>query len=407
MSLTSAFERYPLPSLEGVFLDRLGLVITLGLCLSLLKPLKLKVKSFLSKPSPRSFGGIFDLDRKKKRLEEISIQAENPALWEKPAEMQKLNKEKTLLERAVGEFDAFAGRLSDAKVLLEMAEEAQDECSFAEAKAEVTALEKLGQDLELKRVLNGELDSNSSYLSINSGAGGTESCDWASMLLRMYTRYADKHGFKVQIIEMTEGEGAGIKSCTLLVEGPYAYGYLKAESGVHRLVRISPFDSNARRHTSFASVFAWAEVDDDINIEVRPEDLKVDTFRASGAGGQHVNRTDSAVRMTHIPSGVIVTCQVERSQIQNREKALKMLKARLYEMEIEKRNAEKDAMNSQKKANEWGSQIRSYVMHPYQMVKDHRTDFETNQVDDVMDGDLDGFIMEYLKSTLQAESQPS
>ncbi|AHZ84043.1 Peptide chain release factor RF2 [Bdellovibrio bacteriovorus] len=321
--------------------------------------------------------------------------------------MQKLNKEKALLEKAVGEFDAFASRLSDSKVLLEMAEEAQDEGSFSEAKAEVVALEKLGEELELKRVLNGELDSNSSYLSINSGAGGTESCDWASMLLRMYTRYADKHGFKVQIIEMTEGEGAGIKSCTLLIEGPYAYGYLKAESGVHRLVRISPFDSNARRHTSFASVFAWAEVDDDINIEVRPEDLKVDTFRASGAGGQHVNRTDSAVRMTHIPSGVIVTCQVERSQIQNREKALKMLKARLYEMEIEKRNAEKDAMNSQKKANEWGSQIRSYVMHPYQMVKDHRTDFETNQVDDVMDGDLDGFIMSYLKSTLTAESQPS
>ncbi|WP_157865663.1 peptide chain release factor 2 [Bdellovibrio bacteriovorus] len=351
--------------------------------------------------------GYFDLDRKKKRLEEISIQAENPALWEKPAEMQKLNKEKALLEKAVGEFDAFASRLSDSKVLLEMAEEAQDEGSFSEAKAEVVALEKLGEELELKRVLNGELDSNSSYLSINSGAGGTESCDWASMLLRMYTRYADKHGFKVQIIEMTEGEGAGIKSCTLLIEGPYAYGYLKAESGVHRLVRISPFDSNARRHTSFASVFAWAEVDDDINIEVRPDDLKVDTFRASGAGGQHVNRTDSAVRMTHIPSGVIVTCQVERSQIQNREKALKMLKARLYEMEIEKRNAEKDAMNSQKKANEWGSQIRSYVMHPYQMVKDHRTDFETNQVDDVMDGDLDGFIMSYLKSTLTAESQPS
>ncbi len=398
---------FPLPSLGGVFLDRLGPVITLGLCLSLLKPLKLKVKSCLSKPSRRSFGGIFDLDRKKKRLEEISIQAENPAIWEKPAEMQKLNKEKALLEKAVGEFDTFAGRLSDAKVLLEMAEEAQDEGSFSEAKGEVVALEKLGEELELKRVLNGELDSNSAYLSINSGAGGTESCDWASMLLRMYTRYADKHDFKVQIIEMTEGEGAGIKSCTLLIEGPYAYGYLKAESGVHRLVRISPFDSNARRHTSFASVFAWAEVDDDINIEVRPEDLKVDTFRASGAGGQHVNRTDSAVRMTHIPTGVIVTCQVERSQIQNREKALKMLKARLYEMEIEKRNAEKDAMNSQKKANEWGSQIRSYVMHPYQMVKDHRTDHETNQVDDVMDGDLDGFIMSYLKSTLTAESQPS
>lgn len=338
-------------------------------------------------------------------MDELAIQAENPAVWEKPAEMQKLNKEKTLLEKAVGEFEGFASRLNDAEVLLEMAIEAQDEDSFAEVKAETDALEKYGQELELKRVLNGELDSNNTYLSINSGAGGTESCDWAEMLLRMYMRYADKHGFKSQIIEITEGEGAGIKSCTLLIEGPYAYGYLKAESGVHRLVRISPFDSNARRHTSFASVFAWAEVDDDINIEVRPDDLRVETFRASGAGGQHVNRTDSAVRMYHLPSGVVVSCQTDRSQIQNREKALKMLKARLYEIEVEKRNAEKDAMNAQKKANEWGSQIRSYVMHPYQMVKDHRTSFETNQVDDVMDGELDGFIMSYLKSQITSEEK--
>ncbi|WP_246845442.1 peptide chain release factor 2 [Bdellovibrio sp. NC01] len=346
--------------------------------------------------------GYFDLDKKKKRLDEIAIQAENPALWEKPAEMQKLNKEKSLLEKAVGEFDGFTGRLEDAKVLLEMAEEAHDEGSFAEVKAEVAALEKYGRELELKRVLNGELDANSTYLSINSGAGGTESCDWAEMLLRMYMRYADKHGYKYQIVEITEGEGAGIKSCTLLIEGPYAYGYLKAESGVHRLVRISPFDSNARRHTSFSSVFAWAEVDDDINIEVKPDEIRVETFRSSGAGGQHVNKTDSAVRMYHIPTGIVVSCQIERSQIQNREKAMKMLKAKLYEKELEKRNAEKDAMNSVKKANEWGSQIRSYVMHPYQMVKDHRTDFETNQVNDVMDGDIDDFIMAYLKSEITA-----
>ncbi len=344
------------------------------------------------------------MDKKKKRLDELAVQSENPAIWEKPAEMQKINKEKAFLEKAVGEFDSFAARLNDAEVLLEMSVEAQDESSFQEVKSEVIALEKYGQELELKRVLNGELDGNSAYLSINSGAGGTESCDWAAMLLRMYTRYADKHGFKVQVIDMTEGEGAGIKSCTLLVEGPYAYGYLKAEAGVHRLVRISPFDSNARRHTSFASVFAWAEVDEDINIEVRPDDLRVETFRASGAGGQHVNRTDSAVRMHHIPTGVVVSCQMERSQIQNREKALKMLKARLYEMEIEKRNAEKDAMNATKKANEWGSQIRSYVMHPYQLVKDHRTDYETNQVGDVMDGELDDFIMAFLKSKITSEA---
>lgn len=348
-----------------------------------------------------NFGGIFDLDKKQKRLAELAMAAENPAIWEKPTEMQKINKEKALLDKAVAEWKTFSGRLEDAKVLLEMAIEGSDEESFGEVKAEVLAIEKIGQDLELNRLLSGEMDANSTYLSINSGAGGTESCDWAQMLLRMYTRYAEHHGYRVEILDMTEGEGAGIKSCTLLIEGPYAYGYLKAESGVHRLVRISPFDSNARRHTSFASVFAWPEVDDDINIEIRPDDLKVETFRSSGAGGQHVNKTDSAVRMYHLPSGIIVSCQTQRSQIQNREKALKMLKAALYEKEIEKRNAEKDAMNSQKKANEWGSQIRSYVMHPYQLVKDHRTDFETNQVDDIMDGELDGFIMSYLKTYMQ------
>jgi peptide chain release factor 2 len=285
-----------------------------------------------------------------------------------------------------------------------MAQEAQDESTFVEFKNELEAVEKIGQDLETKRVLNGELDANSCYLSINSGAGGTEACDWAAMLLRMYTRYAEHHGFSVSVMDMTDGEGAGIKSCTLLIEGAYAYGYLKAESGVHRLVRISPFDSNARRHTSFASVFVWAEVDDDIKIEIRPEDLKVETFRSSGAGGQHVNKTDSAVRMYHLPSGIVVQCQNQRSQIQNREKALKMLKAALYEKEVERQNQERDAMNATKKANEWGSQIRSYVMHPYQMVKDHRTDFETNQVGDVMDGDLDGFIMSYLKSQVAGNS---
>ena len=335
------------------------------------------------------------------------MQSENPAIWEKPEQMQKLNKEKAFVEKALAEWTTFNSGYEDAKVLLEMAVEAQDEDTFTELKNEITKIEKLGQELELKRVLNGELDANSTYLSINSGAGGTEACDWAGMLLRMYTRYADQHGYKTQILEMHEGEGAGIKSCTLLIEGAYAYGYLKAESGVHRLVRISPFDSNARRHTSFASVFAWAEVDDDIKIEVRADDLKVETYRSSGAGGQHVNKTDSAVRMYHLPSGIIVQCQTQRSQIQNRETALKMLKAALYEKEIEKRNKEKDEMNSVKKANEWGSQIRSYVMHPYQLAKDHRTDYETNQVDDVMNGDLDNFIMEYLKSQVLQDKAPA
>ncbi|MBK7962636.1 MAG: peptide chain release factor 2 [Bdellovibrionales bacterium] len=351
---------------------------------------------------PLNFGGLFDLDQKKKRLVELGLAAENPSLWEKPDEMQKLNREKTFLEKAVSEWDSFSQRLEDCKVLLEMSAEASDEATFLEVKSEIKQIQKLGEELELRRLLNQELDANSAYLSINAGAGGTESCDWAAMLFRMYSRYADSHGYKIQILDMNEGDEAGIKSCTILVEGPYAYGYLKAESGVHRLVRISPFDSNARRHTSFASVFVWADVDDNINIEVKPEDLKVETFRSSGAGGQHVNRTDSAVRMYHLPSGIIIQCQTQRSQIQNRERALKMLKAALYEKEVEKRNREKDAMNSQKKANEWGSQIRSYVMHPYQMVKDHRTDCETSQVADVMDGKLDQFIMAFLKSQLKS-----
>jgi peptide chain release factor 2 len=328
------------------------------------------------------------------------MSAENPEIWTKPAEMQKLNKEKAFLEKAIQEYEGFRLRVEDVQVLLEMSFEAQDEATFQEAKVEVEALEKLGRELELKRVLNGELDANSTYLTINSGAGGTESCDWASMLMRMYLRYAEQHGYVTEILEMTEGDGAGIKSVTIQIQGSYAYGYLKAESGVHRLVRISPFDSNARRHTSFASVFAWAEVDDDIKIDLKMEDVKVDTYRAGGAGGQHVNRTDSAVRMTHLPSGIVVQCQSERSQIQNRERAIKMLKAALYEKEVEARSKAKDVMESQKMANEWGSQIRSYVMHPYHMVKDHRTDYETSQVDDVMNGDLDEFIMAYLKSQM-------
>ncbi len=355
-----------------------------------------------------NFGGIFDLSKKKRRLEEIAMASENPQVWNKPEEMQKLNKEKSFLEKAINEFEKFDQGIEDAHVLMDMAIEAHDEGSFAESKSEVDRLVKVGQDLEVQRLLNGELDANSAYLSINSGAGGTEACDWAAMLMRMYIRYAEKQGYRVETLELSDGEGAGIKSVTLLIEGPYAYGYLKAESGVHRLVRISPFDSNARRHTSFASVFCWAEVDDDIKIEINPADIKVETFRSSGAGGQHVNKTDSAVRMYHLPSGIVVSCQTQRSQIQNRDKAMKMLKAALYEKELEKRQKEKDALESTKKANEWGSQIRSYVMHPYQLAKDHRTDYETSQVGDVMDGDLQNFIMSFLKSGIAPQSiQPN
>lgn len=335
------------------------------------------------------------------------MSAENPALWGDPDKMQKMNKEKAFLEKAIGEYESFNQRLDDAQVLIEMATEAHDEATFAEGKAEIEALLEVGRGLELKRVLNGELDSYSAYLSINSGAGGTEACDWAEILMRMYTRYADQHGFGCEIVDQSDGEGAGIKSATLLITGPYAYGYLKAESGVHRLVRISPFDSNARRHTSFSSIFVWPEIDDEIKIEIRPEDLKVETFRSSGAGGQHVNKTDSAVRMYHLPSGIVVQCQNQRSQIQNREKALKMLKAALYQREVEERQKKKEEMESGKKANEWGSQIRSYVLHPYQMVKDHRTDFETNQASDVLGGNLDGFIMAFLKESLPKTGTPA
>lgn len=284
-----------------------------------------------------------------------------------------------------------------------MAVEESDESSFKEVQEEIKKFESRLESLEVQSLLSGELDSNSCYVSINSGAGGTEACDWAQMLFRMYTRYAEKSGFKTEILAMTEGEEAGIKSVTFSVEGPYAYGLLKAESGVHRLVRISPFDSNARRHTSFASVFAWPIVDEDIQIEIKPDDLRVDTYRAGGKGGQHVNRTDSAVRITHLPTNTVVQCQSGRSQIQNKETAMKMLKAALYELEMEKRQREKDELNSGKMANEWGSQIRSYVLAPYQLVKDHRTQFDNSNPDSVLDGDIHKFIEHFLKFRAQSE----
>jgi peptide chain release factor 2 len=311
--------------------------------------------------------------------------------------MERVNRQIAAHEKTCEQWQTLNSKIEDLAVLFDMAEEGQDEPLFQEGVSELHSLERVVAELELKKLLDGESDFNSAFLSINSGAGGTEACDWAGMLFRMYNRYADKAGYKVDVMEHTSGDEAGIKSATLHIQGPYAYGYLKAESGVHRLVRISPFDSNARRHTSFASVFAWPEVDDDIEIEIKAEDLKVDTYRASGAGGQHINTTDSAVRITHKPSGIVVQCQNQRSQHANRDTAMKMLKAALYEKELEEKNKEKDAMNAQKKANEWGSQIRSYVMHPYHMVKDHRTSQETSQVQDVMDGDLNDFIFSYLK----------
>ncbi len=352
-------------------------------------------------------GGIFDVDKKQKRLDELETASQNPEVWNNHKEMNKINQEKALLEKSLADYQSLHQRSQDAMVMLEMVVEAQDEGLFDELKSECQDMQKVYRSLEIKSLLGGPTDANSTFLSINSGAGGTEACDWAEILLRMYTRYGEKNKMVVDVLDISYGEEAGIKSATLNIQGPYAFGNLKSESGVHRLVRISPFDSNARRHTSFAAVSVWPEVDDEIEIEIKPEDIKVDTYRSSGAGGQHVNKTDSAVRITHIPTGAIVACQNQRSQHANRDKAMKMLKAALYELEVKKREKEKEKLESQKMANEWGSQIRSYVLHPYKLVKDHRTDWESGQPDKFLDGELDGAIEAFLKDQVTTGRPPA
>ncbi len=280
--------------------------------------------------------------------------------------------------------------------MIELGEESEDEETLAEIRGMLPDLEKKLGQMEFARMLSGEHDANSAIVSINAGAGGTEAQDWAEILLRMYLRWCERKGLKAEITEYQPGDEAGTKGVTFTVAGAYAYGYLKAEKGIHRLVRISPFDSNARRHTSFCSVFVFPELTDDVDIEILDKDLKVDTFRASGAGGQHVNKTDSAIRITHLPTGIVVSCQSQRSQHKNRSTAMKQLKARLYELELEKKESEAEALGGEKKDIGWGSQIRSYVLHPYRMVKDHRTNHEVGNADAVLDGDLDGFIEAYL-----------
>jgi peptide chain release factor 2 len=286
--------------------------------------------------------------------------------------------------------------LEDIQILIELGEESEDEEVLAEIREMLPALDKSIGQMEFARMLSGEHDASDAIVSINAGAGGTEAQDWADMLLRMYLRYCERKGFKAEITEYQPGDEAGTKGVTFTVAGDYAFGYLKAEKGIHRLVRISPFDSNARRHTSFCSVFVFPELADDVDIEILDKDLKVDTYRASGAGGQHVNKTDSAIRITHIPSGIVVSCQSQRSQHKNRSTAMKQLKARLYELELEKKESEAEELGGEKKDIAWGSQIRSYVLHPYRMVKDHRTDYEVGNTDGVLDGNLDGFIEAYL-----------
>ena len=324
--------------------------------------------------------------------------SQSPQFWNDPQVMQTLNQEMTVLQKILSEFQEVERQAGDFQALLEMSHEENDETVFSEVKAEIFKLQQRIDKWESQRLLSGTMDSCSAFICINSGAGGTEACDWAEILFRMYSRFSESESFKLDIIEMTQGEEAGIKSVTFGVEGLFAYGLLKSETGVHRLVRISPFDSNSRRHTSFASVFVWPQVDESIEVEVSDSDLRVDTYRASGAGGQHINRTDSAVRMTHEPTGIVVQCQKERSQHANRERALKMLKAALYDLELKKQEEEKNKKNEKKKINEWGSQIRSYVLHPYKRVKDHRTLFESFQAEKVLDGDLQGFIQAFLKN---------
>ncbi|MBM3568925.1 MAG: peptide chain release factor 2 [Alphaproteobacteria bacterium] len=333
-----------------------------------------------------------DWDAAHKRLAELNAKAEDPKLWDKPQVAQKLMRERTRLTESIAAFGALEARLADSTGLVELAEAENEPEVLADAERQIGELRAEARSKALAALLSGEADGNDAYLEIHAGAGGTESQDWAEMLARMYTRWAERRGFKAAWIEESPGEEAGLKSATIEIKGEDAYGWLKTESGVHRLVRISPFDSNARRQTSFASVWVYPVVDEDIEIEVLEKDLRVDTYRASGAGGQHVNKTDSAVRITHLPTNIVVASQSERSQHKNRATAMRMLKARLFEREMQKRDAARAAEEAAKTDIGWGHQIRSYVLHPYQMVKDLRTAVETSDTQGVLDGDLDAFM---------------
>ncbi len=344
----------------------------------------------------KNSGGIFDLDKNRKEITELERELNDPDIWRNQEKADKLSRRLRTVRALVGPYNDIEQKYEAVKELSEIVE-AEDAESINSLLDEIKDLREDIDKLEFKSLLGDEADGCNAIVSINSGAGGTESCDWASMLFRMYTRWAEAHGHKFEVLDQLAGDEAGIKSVTFIIQGDFAYGYLKAESGVHRLVRISPFDANKRRHTSFASVDVIPELSGDIKVDIKDADLRVDTYRASGAGGQHVNVTDSAVRITHLPTGIVVQCQKERSQHKNKAAAMKVLKARLYEKMKREQEEKTVRAYEDKKKIEWGSQIRSYVLHPYKMVKDHRTEVQTSNAEKILDGDLDRFIEEFLK----------
>ena len=347
-------------------------------------------------PATSNYGGIFDYDGKQERLAEVVVLAEDPAVWQDNKRSQELGRERKMLEGIVLNLQQVEQSLNDNSELMEMALAENDDASLMSIAADIEQTEKLVADMEFRRMFSGELDASNCFLDIQAGSGGTEAQDWASMLLRMYLRYAERKGFQVEVLEQSDGEVAGIKGASIKISGEYAYGHLRTETGVHRLVRKSPFDSGNRRHTSFSSVFVYPEVDDSIEVDINPADLRIDTYRASGAGGQHINKTDSAVRITHIPTNIVVQCQSDRSQHKNRAEAMSMLKSRMYEEELRKRNAEKQALEDTKSDIGWGHQIRSYVLDQSR-IKDLRTNHEVGNTQAVLDGDLDDFIAASLK----------